>query len=128
MRATTGVQGKARKIQRKAGCLKDPLGKTLEINRQFSKHVQSLAEIAFNPIKVSEKVYLTETLEVLKDINQCLKKEKRCYQEESCEELDLFLRAKKLGNAGNLIGKFEEISTNALSRKRNRAMLSLIHI
>ena len=111
------MQSKGRKIQKKGNCLKDPFGKTLEINRQFSRHVQQLAEIAYNTKKVSEKVYLTETLEVLRGINECLKKERRCYQEDSCEGLDYFLRAKGLGNAGNLIGMFEEISTSLFKQK-----------
>ena len=77
--------------------------------------VRQLATLAYSSSGMSERARCFETLQALKDMRGCLRKELGYYDQMVGNVLSDFIVGKNLGNAGNLIGRFEEMSKGIMT-------------
>lgn len=98
-------QSKARK-----GKENDEIGKLLKISKEYQELLQKLASSNYQSPHQSTQAYFNDTLQNLKQLQMCMKQELKQYDQSCSPVLEEFLSKKQLGNASNLIGKYESMS------------------
>ena len=82
----------------------------MRISKEYQELLQKLAGSNYQTPQQSTQAYFHDTLQNLKQLQTCMKQELRQYEQSCSPVLEEFLSKKELGNASNLIGKYESMS------------------
>jgi hypothetical protein len=93
---------------------KTELNQILKINQAYSQLLAKLANNKFVENIPSRQAYLFDTYSILQSLQKQMNQELAIYKSKNNPLFSQFIKDRKLLNANNLIGKWEEISNHIL--------------